>query len=135
MFMKIEKVDHVAISVKNMDATLKFYTDNMGVKKSDISDMTVPGQMRMATIKVAGSNLEFVQYLNDKEVLSKYADPKTDALHHVGIYVDDIMEALSNVKKEGGTLIHDTPMKIPGGLQVAFALPKDSKVMIEFMEK
>ena len=67
----------------------------MGVKKADISDMTIPGNMRMATIKVAGSNLEFVQYLNDKEVLAKYADPKADAIHHIGIYVDDIMEALS----------------------------------------
>jgi methylmalonyl-CoA/ethylmalonyl-CoA epimerase len=132
--MKIEKVDHVGISVKNMDATLKFYTGQMGVKKSDISDKTMPGMMRMATIKVAGSNLEFVQYLNEKEVLAKYADTKADAVHHVGIFVDDIMAALAIVKKEGGTLIHETPMQIPGGLKVAFALPKDSKVMIEFME-
>jgi methylmalonyl-CoA epimerase len=133
--MNFEKVDHVAISVKDMDSTLKFYTDNMGVKKGDISDMTIPGNMRMATIKVPGANLEFVQYLNSKEVLAKYADPKADALHHFGIFVDDILEALSNVKKQGGSLIHETPMQIPGGLKVAFALPKDSKVLIEFMEK
>jgi methylmalonyl-CoA epimerase len=133
--MNFEKVDHIAISVKNMDSTLKFYTDKMGVKKGDIADMTIPGNMRMVTIKVSGANLEFVQYLNDKEVLAKYADPKADALHHFGIYVDDILEALSNVKKQGGTLIHETPMQIPGGLKVAFALPKDSKVLIEFMEK
>jgi methylmalonyl-CoA epimerase len=133
--MNFEKVDHIAISVKNMDSTLKFYTDKMGVKKGDISDMTIPGNMRMATIKVPGANLEFVQYLNDKEVLAKYADPKADALHHFGIFVDDIIEALSNVKKQGGTLIHEIPMQIPGGLKVAFALPKDSKVLIEFMEK
>jgi predicted enzyme related to lactoylglutathione lyase len=84
---------------------------------------------------VAGSNLEFVQYLSEKEVLAKYADPKADAVHHIGIYVDDILAALATVKKEGGTLIQEKPMQIPGGLKVAFALPKDSKVMIEFMEK
>jgi catechol 2,3-dioxygenase-like lactoylglutathione lyase family enzyme len=40
--MKIEKVEHVGISVKNMDETLKFYTDTLGVKKSDITEMGVP---------------------------------------------------------------------------------------------
>ena len=133
--MKIEKVDHVGISVKNMDATLKFYIDQLGVKKSDISEMTIPGTIRLATIKVPGANLEFVQYLSEKEVLSKYADPKSDAIHHMGIFVDDIAAALATVKKEGGTIIHETPMKLPGGVQAAFALPKASKVMIEFMEK
>ncbi len=132
--MKIEKVDHVGISVKNMDATLKFYTEQLGVNKSEISDMTVPGMMRMATIKAAGANLEFVQYLNEKEVLAQYADTKADAIHHVAIYVDNIADTLARVKKEGGTLIHEKPMVIPGGLRVAFALPKESHVMIEFME-
>lgn len=132
--MLIEKVDHVGIAVKDMDTTLKFYTEQMGVKKSDIRDMTMPGMMRMATITLAGANLEFVQYLNKKEVLAGYADPQLDSIHHVALYVDNIVEALARVKKEGGTLIHDKPMVIPGGLKVAFALPKASKVMIEFME-
>ena len=132
--MKIEKVDHVGISVKNMDTTLKFYTDNMGVKKSDITDVTVPGRMRMATLKLGGANLEFVQYLSETDVLYKYVDAKADAIHHVAIYVDNIEEALNTVKKTGGVLVHEKPMKLPSGLKVAFALPKDSKVMIEFME-
>jgi methylmalonyl-CoA/ethylmalonyl-CoA epimerase len=132
--MKIEKVDHIGISVKNMDTTLKFYTDNLGVKKSDIIDQMVPGRMRMATIKLAGANLELVQYLDNTDVLYKYADAKADAIHHVAIYVDNIEEALNTVKKTGGVLVHEKPMKLPSGLKVAFALPKDSKVMIEFME-
>jgi predicted enzyme related to lactoylglutathione lyase len=48
--------------------------------------------------------------------------------------VDNIEEALNTVKKTGGVLVHEKPMKLPSGLKVAFALPKDSKVMIEFME-
>ena len=59
--------------LQRLDATLKFYTDQMGIKKADISDMTMPGMMRLATIKLPGANLELVQYLNEKEVLAKYA--------------------------------------------------------------
>ncbi len=132
--MKIVKVGHVGIAVKNMDETLKFYTDVLGVKKSDIKDMTMPGAMRLVTIKTPGANLEFVQYLSDKEVLSKYFEGKADAIHHVAINVDDIVAALTAVKKAGGTLVHEKPMEIPGGIKVAFALPKGSKVLIEFMQ-
>jgi methylmalonyl-CoA epimerase len=132
--LKIDKFDHVGISVKNMDNTLKFYTENLGVKKSDITDMTIPDQIRLATIKLPGASLEFVEYLNDKEVLSKYADPRADAIHHFAVFVDNLAETMSKIKKSGGTLIHETPMEIPGGVKVAFALPKASNVMIEFME-
>ncbi len=132
--MKMLKVDHVGISVKNLDETLKFYVDTFGVKKSDIVEMGVPGQMKIATLKVAGANLEFVQYLSDKDVLARLGNPATDAIHHVAINVDDILGTLAAIKKQGGTLIHEKPMQIPGGRQIAFALPKNSHVVIEFMQ-
>jgi catechol 2,3-dioxygenase-like lactoylglutathione lyase family enzyme len=45
--MKIDKVDHVGIAVKDIDATLKFYKENLGVKKEDIEDVTAAGMMRL----------------------------------------------------------------------------------------
>ncbi len=132
--MKIEKVDHIGISVKNMDTALKFYTEVMGIKKGDISEEGIPGKMRLATVKIGGANLELVQYMDKNDKLYKYADAAADSIHHVAMYVDNIEEALNTLKKSGGNLLHEKPMKIPSGLKVAFALPKDSKVMIEFME-
>jgi methylmalonyl-CoA epimerase len=132
--VKIEKVDHIGISVKDMDAAMKFYVDIIGIKKSDISEEGIPGKMRLATVKIAGANLELVQYMDKNDKLYQYADANSDSIHHVAMYVDDIEEALSTLKKSGGTLLHEKPMKIPNGLKVAFALPKDSKVVIEFME-
>lgn len=132
--MKIEKVEHVGISVKNLHETLKFYTETLGVKKSDITEMGVPNVMKIATIKVPGANLELVQYMNEKEVLAKFGNPASDSIHHVAINVDDIAATLAAVKKQGGTLIHEKPMQLPGGRKIAFALPKNSHVLIEFME-
>ncbi len=132
--MRIEKVEHVGIAVKNLDESLKFYTDILGVKKSDITEMGVPNVMRIATVKVPGANLELVQYLNEKEVLAKFGNPAADSIHHVALNVDNIVETLAAVKKQGGTLIHEKPLQLPGGRQIAFALPRNSHVLIEFME-
>jgi methylmalonyl-CoA epimerase len=124
----------VGISVKNLDETIKFYTENFGIKKSDITEMTVPDAVRIATIKVPGANLEFVQYLSEKEILSRFGNPASDSIHHVAINVDNLADTLAAVKKQGGTLVYEKPMQLPGGRLIAFALPKNSHVLIEFMQ-
>jgi methylmalonyl-CoA/ethylmalonyl-CoA epimerase len=72
--------------------------------------------------------------MDPKEPLLKYADSQMDNVHHYAINVDNIVEALSVIKKSGGTLIHETPMQLPTGRKIAFVLPKNSKVLIELLE-
>jgi methylmalonyl-CoA/ethylmalonyl-CoA epimerase len=132
--MKLEKFDHVGMTVKNLDETLKFYTDILGVKKSDIQTGGRPGVMRSATITTPGGKIEFLEFGDPKEPLLKYADSKFDNIHHFAVIVDNIEEALSAIKKQGGTLIHEKPMQVPTGRKIAFVLPAKSKVLIELLE-
>jgi methylmalonyl-CoA/ethylmalonyl-CoA epimerase len=132
--MKMEKFDHVGMTVKNLDETLKFYTDTLGVKKSEIQTNARPGVMRSATISASGGKIEFLEFADPKEPLLKYADAKFDNIHHFAINVDNIEEALSQIKKLGGTLIHEKPMQMPTGRKIAFVIPPNSKVLIELLE-
>jgi methylmalonyl-CoA/ethylmalonyl-CoA epimerase len=132
--MKMEKFDHVGMTVKNLDETLKFYTDILGVKNSDIQTGGRPGVMRSATINAPGGKIEFLEFGNPNEPLLKYADSQFDTLHHFAINVDNIEEALRLIKKEGGTLIHEKPMQVPTGRKIAFVIPPRSKVLIELLE-
>lgn len=131
--MKIEKVDHIGIKCINLDKSLEFYTDILGVKKNDITTMDVPNVVRIATIKIPGALIELLQF-NPKEALSKFGDDNVDSIHHYAINVDNIIETLAAIKKLGGTLLNEKPGELPGGRKVAFALPKNSKVLIEFMQ-
>jgi methylmalonyl-CoA epimerase len=131
--MKIEKVEHIGIKVKNLEETLKFYTTVMGIKESDITISGSPDFIRMATIKTAGALIELLQ-INPRELLAKFGDANTDSIHHYAVSVDNILEALAAVKKAGGTLVHEKPVQLPTGRKIAFALPKNSKVLIEYLE-
>jgi methylmalonyl-CoA epimerase len=131
--MKIEKVEHVGIRVKNLEETLKFYTDVMGIKGSDISIEGNPDYIRIATIKTAGALIELLQF-NPREELAKFGDANTDSIHHYAVNVDNIAETLASVKKAGGTFVHEKPVQLPSGRKIAFALPKNSNVLIEYME-
>ena len=132
--MKLEKVDHVGITVKNLDDTLQFYTAVMGVKKTNIQMGGRPGVMRSATIDLPGGKIEFLEFADPQEPLLKFADSKSDNLHHFAVNVDNIEEALSAIKKQGGTLVHEKPLQMPTGRKIAFILPPNSKVLIELLE-
>jgi methylmalonyl-CoA/ethylmalonyl-CoA epimerase len=127
--VKVKKVEHIGISVKNMDETLKFYTDVLGIKSSDIKVGGRPGAMKMANISLPGCSIELLQNLDPK------APPvQADTIAHMAIEVDNIIEALSILKSQGATLIHEKPMQLPTGRKVAFVIPKDSQVSIELVE-
>ena len=127
--MKVKKLEHIGMSVKDRDETLKFYTEVLGIKSGDIKVSGVPGRMKMATIHLGSSEIELLQNVDPK------APPvQADTISHMAIEVDNILEALSMLKSKGATLIHEKPMQLPSGRKVAFVLPKDSKVSIELVE-
>jgi methylmalonyl-CoA/ethylmalonyl-CoA epimerase len=127
--MKVKKVEHVGIMVKNIDETLKFYKDVLGVKPADIKLGEVPGAMKMATIHLSEGVIELLQNLDPKA-------PKieADVIDHMAIEVDDIVQSLSWLKSKGATLIHEKPMQLPGGRKVAFFKPANSQVAIEMVQ-
>lgn len=131
--MRLERVDHIGITVKNLDETLKFYTDTMNVNKSDIQTGGRSG-VRSATISLPGGKIEFLEFADSNEPLLKFADSKVDNIHHFAVNVDNIEEALSIIKKQGGTLIHEKPKQTSTGRKIAFVLPPKSKVLIELLE-
>jgi methylmalonyl-CoA/ethylmalonyl-CoA epimerase len=132
--MKVERVEHIGITVKNLDETLKFYTGVLGINSSEIDAGEVPGILKAATIRTRGSKIELIQFLTSQDVLFKYADKEADNIHHFAVNVDNISESLSAIKKDGGTLIHEKPVVLPTGRKIAYVMPKNSKVLIEFME-
>jgi methylmalonyl-CoA epimerase len=131
--MKMEKVAHVGIKCLNLDESIKFYTEILGIKNSDISVMEIPNDVRIATINRPEASIELLQFISQGP-LAKFGDDKVDSIHHYAIDVDNITDVLTEIKKSGGTLLNDKPMELPNGRKVAFALPKNSKVLIEFIQ-
>ena len=118
--MKLEKVDHVGIAVKNLDETLKFYTDVMGINKNNIERSEVPGTIKIATIVLPDCKMEFVEFIDLRSPQAKYADSKADCIHHFAIIVDNIEAALNAIRNQGGTLVTEKPMQMPSGRKNRF---------------
>jgi len=132
--MEAQKVDHIGISVIDLDKSLQFYTGVMGISKDRISVMGRPGVMRIATITLQEGKIELLEFSDKGNPVAASADPRTDAIHHMAIKVDNIEEAFKAFKNQGSRLLTEQPQQLPGGRKIAFVEIPGTHVLIELME-
>jgi methylmalonyl-CoA/ethylmalonyl-CoA epimerase len=134
MMAQIKRIDHIAILVDDMDKTLSFWRDGLGMELTHVED--VPAEKSMvAFLPVGGSEVELVKPTTDDSGLAKYLEKRGPGMHHVCLEVDDIQGMLAQLKEKGIQLINENPMTGLGGRKYAFIHPKSANgVMVELYE-
>ena len=130
---QIKKINHVAIVVKDIDESLKFWESALGLKLHHVED--VPSQAsKVAFIPVGESEIELVQPTTEDSGMAAYLGKRGEGLHHLCIEVDDIEAKIQELKDAGVRLINETPQVLPGR-KMAFIHPKSaSGVLVELYE-
>lgn len=130
---KITKVNHVAIVVRNIEESLKFWEESLGLKLDHIE--VVPSQRsRVAFIPVGDSEVELVQPTDSESGLAAYLEKKGEGMHHLCMEVDDIDAKLAELKEKGVRLINEKAEVLPGR-KMAFIHPKAGNgVLIELYQ-
>lgn len=130
---KITKVNHVAIVVKDIEESLKFWEESLGLTLDHIE--VVPSQnSRVAFFHVGESEVELVQPTSTETGLAAYLEKRGEGMHHLCMEVDDIDEKLAELKGKGVRLINETPEVLPGR-KMAFIHPKAGNgVLIELYQ-
>jgi len=129
----IKKINHVAIVVRDIEESLKFWEDQLGLKLDHIE--VVPTQhSRVAFIPVGDSEVELVQPTSTDSGLAAYLEKRGEGMHHLCFEVDDIDAKLAELKEKGVRLINETAEVLPGR-KMAFLHPKASNgVLIELYQ-
>jgi methylmalonyl-CoA/ethylmalonyl-CoA epimerase len=131
---KIKRIDHVAILVDDMEKTLSFWRDGLGMEVSHTQEVQAE-QSRVAFLPLGGSEIELVQPTTDDSGLARYLEKRGPGMHHVCLEVDDIRGMLERLKKRGVQLIHETPQAGLGGRLYAFIHPKSANgVLVELYQ-
>ena len=129
----IKKINHVAIVVRDIEESLKFWEDQLGLKLDHIE--VVPTQhSRVAFIPVGDSEVELVQPTSSDSGLAAYLEKRGEGMHHLCFEVDDIDAKLAELKEKGVRLINETAEVLPGR-KMAFLHPKAGNgVLIELYQ-
>jgi methylmalonyl-CoA/ethylmalonyl-CoA epimerase len=131
---KIKQVNHVAIVVEDMEKSLIFWRDALGIELHGLRN--VPAEKSLvAFLPVAGSEIELVQPTTDDSGIAKYLVKRGPGMHHLCFEVDDIEGMLAQLKAKGVRLINDEPRTTADGKKYAFVHPEStSGVLVEFYQ-
>lgn len=131
---KVLRIDHIAVLVDDLEKTLSFWRDALGIEMTHIED--VPAEKSMvAFLPLGSSEVELVKPTTDDSGLARYLEKRGPGMHHICLEVDDIQGMLEKLKGAGIQLINETPVTGSGGKKYAFIHPKSANgVMVELYE-
>ena len=129
----IKKINHVAIVVRDIEESLRFWEESLGLKLDHIE--VVPSQhSRVAFIPVGDSEVDLVQPTSSDSGLAAYLEKRGEGMHHLCVEVDDIDAKLAELKEKGVRLINQEAEVLPGR-KMAFIHPKAGNgVLIELYQ-
>lgn len=132
--MKLDKLEHIGIAVRDVNEASKFYQDVFGCKISKVID--VPDRkLKIAFTDISGVKLEFLMPTDSDSVLAKFIDKRGEGIHHICFEVEDVIKAAAESKQMGLELVGEPRMGAEGK-RIVFINPKSTHgVLIELKEK
>ncbi len=131
---KVKAINHVALVVDDMEKSLSFWRDALGMELHGLRDVPTE-KSQVAFLPLAGSEIELVRPTSDDSGIAKYLAKRGPGMHHICFEVDDIQATLAHLKECGVELINETPTIGTGGKKIAFIHPRStSGVLVELYE-
>jgi len=122
------KNDHMAFQVSNMDASIRFYTEALGLKLL-FRHVNEEQHEDYAFLELDGGNLELLQYLGVPFVKPDIRPPYCP---HLALATDD-MDATLRLFTEHGIPIIKGPLEVPGEERWVYVSDPDNNV-IEYIQ-
>lgn len=120
---KIKAINHVAVVVDDMEKSLSFWRDALGIDLHELRD--VPAEKsQVAFLPLAGAEVELVMPTTDDSGIAKYLAKRGPGMHHLCLEVDDIEGMMSQLKAKNVRLINEEARATSDGKKYAFIHPE-----------
>ncbi|TGE38801.1 methylmalonyl-CoA epimerase [Desulfosporosinus fructosivorans] len=117
------KLDHIGIAVKDMEAAKKFYTEVLGMKAQG-EEVVEQQKVKVCFIPSGDSEIELLESTSPEGPIAKFIEKNGEGIQHIAFKVDNIENALVDLKAKGIRLIDEVPRYGAGGASIAFIHPK-----------
>jgi methylmalonyl-CoA/ethylmalonyl-CoA epimerase len=130
----IKAINHVAIVVEDMETSLAFWRDALGIALHELRD--VPAEKsQVAFLPLAGAEVELVMPTTDDSGIAKYLAKRGQGLHHLCLEVDDLEGMMTLLREKKIRLINETHRTAADGKKYAFVHPESTGgVLVELYE-
>ena len=131
----VTKIDHIGIAVKNLEESLKFYEEVLGLECEGV-EIVEEQKVKVAFLPIGDTEVELLESTETSGPISKYIEKTGEGVQHIAYRVDDIEKAIEGIKMKGIKMIDEEPRYGAGGAKIAFAHPKSTNgVLVELCER
>jgi methylmalonyl-CoA/ethylmalonyl-CoA epimerase len=132
--MKIKRIEHVAIAVRNLDEIARLLQDKFGLTLDYVEELP-EHQTRLAMLPVGETYLELLEGRSPTAKTAQWVAEKGQSLYHICFEVEDIDAALAELKAKGLRLLNDEPVIGHGNCRIAFVDPSSTgDILFELAE-
>ncbi|MGB8907807.1 MAG: methylmalonyl-CoA epimerase [Candidatus Cybelea sp.] len=129
------QIDHVAIVVKDLEATLRLYTQRLGFKEV-FREVVYDQGVETVGLEAGESFVELLLPLDESSPIARFRGDAATKLHHTAYRVADIEAKLAELRDAGVRLIDERPRRGAHGSLIAFLHPKATGgVLIELCQR
>ena len=133
--MKILKIDHLGIAVNSIDEGKNFWSEVLGLAFEG-TETVAEQKVTTAFFPVGESEVELLESTAPDGPVAKYIEKRGQGIQHVAFRVENIDEALAELKEKGVKLIDQQPRIGAGGAKIAFLHPKATNgVLVELCQR
>ena len=100
----LQKVEHVGIQVRDLDRSIKFYTEVLGLtlrRRLRLNETT-----ELAFLPLGESEIELICRSTE------FTFAREGIVNHLTFRVDDVAGALNHLRQQGVELIHQQPLSL-----------------------
>ena len=129
------KLEHIGIAVKSLGVSDELFAKLLG--KESYKKETVEREGVVTSFYETGeSKIELLEASNPESPISKFIGKKGEGIHHLAFGVENILEEVKRLKKEGFQFISEEPKEGADNKLVVFLHPKSTNgVLVELCQE
>lgn len=123
--MNLSHIEHIGIAVKNLESSIKYYEDILGLQCYAIEEVK-DQKVKTAFFMLGQTKIELLESTDPEGPIGKFIEKKGEGVHHLAFAVNGIENALAELAQKGVQLVDQNPRKGAEGLDIAFLHPKST---------
>jgi len=133
--MKILGLHHVAVAVDDIEKYQSIFEKLFGIQSGPVQTNKTNG-ISLSFLDLNNSELEFIKPLDDDSPIAKFLANRGPGIHHFCVLVDDVHQAIKELKAKNIIMIDNNPRPGAAGSMIAFIHPHSTGgILIELKQE
>ena len=133
--MKIIGIEHIGIATENLSKAKEFWSLVLGIKNTSTEDIENQGVIT-DIYDTGNGKIELLLSKNPKSAIANFINKRGTGIHHICLSVDNIDEAINELKENKIEIIGNSYTYGAEGYKVVFIHPRSTGgVLLELAER